>query len=117
MQRMPFALRVKVGKTCGSVVGAEHLSNPAISGAGHIAGRKVQQTRVIRLAYKDGHIHCGVYIRCQRISQIWIEIGQTRTIDDEIKLLLQRLGDFRRKPQVRLANVALDHLHSLPQKS
>ena len=67
-------------------------------------------------ANKLEDVQWSIGVRGQRIAQIRIEIGQPRTVDNKIKILLQARRDFRAQPQSGLCDVTFNNLDFAVQK-
>ncbi len=70
---------------------------------------------MLRSPHKLQDTHRRIRIRRQRIPQIRIEIRQSRTVYDHIKILLQPPRHLRIQPQPRLRDVALHHFNFFSQ--
>src|SRR6185437_220968 len=64
----------------------------------------------IALANEFSDVDRGVHIGRQRVSKVRIEIGESRTVDDQIKFGTQPGGNLSIDPESWLSDVAFDHL-------
>src|SRR5947208_13558243 len=77
----------------------------------------MQQACMVRTPHKLHHIHRRIYVRNQSLSQVGIEVGQPRAVDDQIELASQPPSNIGRNPQIRPPHIAFHYLHFLPQKT
>ena len=94
MQRLPFPLRVEIGRVNRRIVQPRSFAHPPITGASNIASREMEQSGVVGLANELKHVQGSVDIRAEGITEIGIKVGQPRTVDDQVKLWPQRLGNL-----------------------
>src|SRR5579883_820419 len=97
MQRLPLLLGIEAGHPGRRVVGAELLADPAVAGAGDVAGRQVDQAAMTGPAEELQDIHRRIHVGRQRIPQVGL-----KSVSPELLMMRSSLAR-RRAPSSGLS--------------
>ncbi len=116
MQSLQLAFGVEVWQVTRVVIRNQVLDDASVPFARYIAGRKVQQSGVIRAPHKLKDIDGSIRVSNQCIAQIGVEVRQARAVDDEVEVSLQTARSLRTQSEPGLRNIALHDFDPVAQE-